>query len=565
MLNEEIKNKIKILFSEKKYEEVIETSERFSSPEDRPAGLINIIGISYFLKENRNENDIKTALSFFELTYLKDKNTIHGLNGLKNLILMGIKASIEFKNLSKFLIKAKNHFNDAIKYFENNEEFLNAGLALSLHLLDIKMQKNIIHKVLDSKNSSKSLRGQSLFMKNYYFDNSQKDYLVYAKNNSKYYSKLQVKNVNEIQNLKNDKINLGFVSCDILRNHSTTFFLKDTIRYLDKSKFKIFIFSIAKKDYDDASQNELRNIADEWFDLKNSNNQEVVELIQKKKINILFDLMGYTASERLEIFNSRVALIQISWLAYLNTTGLDTIDYLLVDNNLIKSNENNLYAEKILKLPDIWNAHAGFKYERKYNELPFLKNKNFTFGSLNNFRKISDETLYVWSEILKKVPNSNLILKSADFCSDEILMNKFKIEGVDNRVKILNKIDFIKKEDHLNVYQKIDLCLDTFPHNGVTTTFEALWMGVPVIVLKGKNFCSRCGESIIKNTKIDGLIADDLNDYISKAIHLSKDIKILTQIRENLYQSVLSSPLFDTKTFSKNFNNTLLQIYKETN
>ena len=478
---------------------------------------------------------------------------------------MGIKASIEFKNLSNFLIKAKNHFNDAIKYFENNEEFLNAGLALSLHLLDIKMQKNIIHKVLDSKNSSKSLRGQSLFMKNYYFDNSQKDYLVYAKNNSKYYSKLQVKNVNEIQNLKNDKINLGFVSCDILRNHSTTFFLKDTIRYLDKSKFKIFIFSIAKKDYDDTSQNELRNIADEWFDLKNSNNQEVVELIQQKKINILFDLMGYTASERLEIFNSRVAPIQISWLAYLNTTGLDTIDYLLVDNNLIKSNENNLYAEKILKLPDIWNAHAGFKYERKYNELPFLKNKNFTFGSLNNFRKISDETLYVWSEILKKVPNSNLILKSADFCSDEILMNKFKIEGVDNRVKILNKIDFIKKEDHLNVYQKIDLCLDTFPHNGVTTTFEALWMGVPVIVLKGKNFCSRCGESIIKNTKIDGLIADDLNDYISKAIHLSKDIKILTQIRENLYQSVLSSPLFDTKTFSKNFNNTLLQIYKETN
>ncbi len=565
MLTEEIKNKIKILFSEKKYEEVIETSERFSSQEDRPAGLINIIGISYFLKENRNENDIKTALSFFELTYLKDKNTIHGLNGLKNLILMGIKASIEFKNLSNFLIKAKNHFNDAEKYFENNEEFLNAGLALSLHLLDIKMQKNIIHKVLDSKNSSKSLRGQSLFIKNYYFDNSQKDYLVYAKNNSKYYSKLQVKNVNEIQNLKNDKINLGFVSCDILRNHSTTFFLKDTIRYLDKSKFKIFIFSIAKKDYDDTSQNELRNIADEWFDLKNSNNQEVAELIQQKKINILFDLMGYTASERLEIFNSRVAPIQISWLAYLNTTGLDTIDYLLVDNNLIKSNENNLYAEKILKLPDIWNAHAGFKYERKYNELPFLKNKNFTFGSLNNFRKISDETLYVWSEILKKVPNSNLILKSADFCSDEILMNKFKIEGVDNRVKILNKIDFIKKEDHLNVYQKIDLCLDTFPHNGVTTTFEALWMGVPVIVLKGKNFCSRCGESIIKNTKIDGLIADDLNDYISKAIHLSKDIKILTQIRENLYQSVLSSPLFDTKTFAKNFNNTLLQIYKETN
>ena len=565
MLTEEIKNKIKILFSEKKYEQVIELSEKFSSPEDRPAGLINIIGISYFLKENRNENDIKIALSFFELTYLKDKNTIHGLNGLKNLILMGIKASIEFKNLSNFLINAKNHFIDAEKYFDKNEEFLNAGLVLSLHLLDINLQKKITQKILDSNNKSKSLRGLSLFMKNYFFDSSQEDYFTYAKKNSRNYLKLKVKNINNIEYGVNDKINLGFVSCDLLKNHSTTFFLKDTIKYLDKSKFKIFIFSISKKDQNDESQSELRNLVDEWFDLKDFKNQEIVELIQEKKINILFDLMGYTASERLEIFNSRVAPIQISWLAYLNTTGFNTIDYLLVDSNLVKNNEYNLYSEKILKLPDIWNAHSGFKYERKYNELPFLKNKTFTFGSLNNFRKISDETVYAWSQILKKVPNSNLILKSADFCSDEILLDKFKLNEVDNRVKILNKVDFVKKEDHLNVYQMIDLCLDTFPHNGVTTTFEALWMGVPTFVLKGKNFCSRCGESIIKNTKLDGLIADDLNDYISKAVNLAKDIDKLVKLREYLYESVLSSPLFDTKKFSKNFNDILLEIFKNKN
>ena len=309
----------------------------------------------------------------------------------------------------------------------------------------------------------------------------------------------------------------------------------------------------------------MRNLSDEWFDLKNFKNQEIVELIQKKNINILFDLMGYTAPERLEIFYSRVAPIQISWLAYLNTTGIDTIDYLLVDNNLVKNNEINFYGEKILKLPNIWNSHAGFKYERKYNELPFLKKKTFTFGSLNNFRKISDETIYVWSEILKKVPNSNLILKSADFCSDEIIMNKFKLNQVDKRVKILNKIDFVKKEDHLNVYKMIDLCFDTFPHNGVTTTFEALWMGVPVIVLKGKNFCSRCGESIIKNTKLYNLIADDLNDYVSKAIFFSKNIDKLIKLREELFQSVLSSPLFDTKLFSKNFNDLLLDTYKNQN
>ncbi len=563
MLTEEIKKKLKTLFSQKKYEEVIVISEKHIPPEDRPAGLINMIGISYFLKKNRSENDIKNALLLFELTYLKDKNTIHALNGLKNLILMGIKASIEYKNLSSFLIKAKDHFIDAERYFENNEEFLNVGLELFLHLLDTIKQKELILKILKGKTKSKTLRGQSLFMSNYYYGWSQQDYLDNAKKNSEYYSTLNVKKINEIEYSSNDKINLGFVSCDILKNHSITFFLKDTIKYLDKKRFKINIFSIAKKDLNDLSQSELRSLADEWFDLNDFNNQQIVELIQKKKINILFDLMGYTASERLEIFYSRVAPIQISWLAYLNTTGFNTIDYYLGDNNLINNNEHHLYTEKIFTLPNIWNAHAGFKFERKYNELPCIKNKYFTFGSLNNFRKISDETINAWSEILKKVPNSNLILKSADFCSDEILMSKFKSQGVNGQIKILNKMDFVKKEDHLNVYKMIDLCLDTFPYNGVTTTFEALWMNVPVVVLKGQNLCSRGGESIIKNTKIDDLLADNIEEYIFKAINFTKNLDKLKNFRNILYETILSSPLFDTKTFSKNFNDSLLKIYND--
>ncbi len=565
MLTDEIKNKIKILFSEKKYEQVIDISEKFTLPEERPAGLINIIGISYFLKKNRNENDIKVALNCFELTYLKDKNSIHGLNGLKNLIYMGIKASIEFKNLSNFLTKAKDHFIDGEKYFDDNEEFLGAGITLFLHLLDTEKQEEIFKKILNSKIDSKYLRGQSLYVSNYFYDFSQQDYLNSAKNNANYYKKLNVKKISEIDYLKNTKINIGFVSCDFLKNHSTTFFLKDTIRYLDRSKFKISLFSITKNNLDDPSQNELRSLSDEWYDIHDLNNQQIVELIQQKRINILFDLIGYTSPERLEIFYSRTAPIQISWLAYLNATAFDTIDYLLVDNNLIKNNETHLYPEKILKLPEIWNAHAGFNFERKYNQLPYIKKKYFTFGSLNNFRKISDQTVYVWSQILKKVPNSNLILKSADFCSDEMLLNKFKKNGVDTQIKILNKLDYVKKEDHLKVYNMIDLCLDTFPHNGVTTSFEALWMGVPIIVLKGKNFCSRCGESIMKNIKLNHLIADDLEDYIFKAVNFSKNLDNLTKIRDDLFESIPSSVLFDTKKFSDNFNNTLVEICKNQN
>ena len=563
MISEEIKDKIKNLYIQKKYEQVIEVSEKYTLPDERPSGLINLIGISYYLKKNPSKEDINKALSSFETAYLKEKNSIHGLNGIKNFVIVGIKISSVFKEFSKYLFKVKDFYIEAENYFNKNEEFLQTGLLLFIHLLDKKKIKEITNKILNNSINSKDLRGQSTYMTNYFYDWSQENISNVSKKNSEYYSKLNVKKISMLNNVENKIINLGFVSCDLIRSHSIFFFLKDTLKYLDKSKFRIFIFSLSKKDDNDESQKYLRDLCDDWFDLQEFNNQKISEIIQKKNIEILFDLVGYTNSKRIEIFNSRVAPIQISWLAYCNTTGFDTVDYMLADKNLIYENEFNLYSEKIITLPKIWNAHSGFNYERKFNELKSLKQKNFTFGSLNNFMKISDETIDTWSEILKKINNSTLILKSSNFCSEEILINKFKSNGVEDKIKILRKADFFKHQDHLNLYKKIDLCLDTFPYNGVTTTFEALWMNVPVIVLKGKNFVSRCGESIIKNSKNDYLIAKDIDEYIAKAVLLANDLERLNTIRKSLYDNVLSSELFDTKKFSKNFGDTLLAINED--
>jgi|TARA_B110000003_G_C16618218_1_gene522095 protein O-GlcNAc transferase len=561
MISENIKQKIKNLFDQKKYSEVIYIAEKYTNLKERPPGLINIIGISKFYKDNLTRQDMFEALSCFEQTFIKGQNSVHGLNGLMNLIKLGLKASFVFKDLSKFLHNAAIHYSSAEKYFDKNDQFLDVGLDLFSHLLNIKKQKEIIHKILNSNTNSKFLRGRSLFFHNYFYDWSQKHHLSNAKKNLKYFSKLKVIDIKKIDYENKDKINLGFVSCDFSNNHSTTFFIKDVIKYLDRKKFKISIFSITKKNINDQSQNELRESSDNWFDLKESNNQNVVEIIQKKKIDILVDLIGYTKPERLEIFFSRVAPIQISWLAYCNTTGFDTIDYLIADNNLILPNEEDLYSEKIIKMPHIWNAHSGFKISRKFNELPCLNKNKFTFGSFNNFRKISDETIKAWSAILKKVSNSRLILKSSTPCDEESLINKFRLNGVSNRVEIFNKSDFFKKDDHLKLYNKIDLCLDTFPYNGVTTTFEALWMNVPVLALKGYNFNSRCGESILQNSKFNFLISRDVNDYISKAVFLSQDENKLSKIRKEIYDEIMETALFDTKKFSKNFNDLLLKIY----
>lgn len=565
MISEEIKDKIKNLYIQKKYEEVIEVSEKLTLPEERPSGLINLIGTSYYLKQNPTKEDLKIALSSFESAYLKEKNSIHGLNAIKNLVIIGIKSSNIFKEYVKYLDVAKNYYLEASINFEYNKEFLQTGILLFTYLLDKKKIKEIIIKIISGSVDSKDLRGQSTFMINYYEEWSQKDKIDISKQNIKYYSKLNVKKIDEREYLNKQVINLGFASYDLIKNHSILYFLKDTIKYLDRLKFRIFIFSFNKKNTNDLSQNEIRELSDEWFDLQDFNNQQIVDIIQEKKVDILFDLIGYTNSKRLEIFNSRVAPIQISWLAYCNTTGFDTVDYLLTDKNLINENEHDLYSEKIIYLPNIWNAHSGFNYQRKYNELSALNSKKFTFGSLNTFMKISDETIDAWSNILKEVENSNLILKSSNFCSEDILMKKFKSNGVSDQVIIYNKFSFLKHEDHLNLYRKIDLCLDTFPYNGVTTTFEALWMNIPVIVLKGNNFTSRCGASIIKNSKQDYLIANNKNEYVSKAAFLARNLNQLNSIRKDLYDNILATDLFDTKKFSRDFNDTLLKVVNPNN
>ena len=560
MISDDIKNKIKDLYLQKKYEELIEAYEKIPTHEEKPSALLNIIGLSYFLKKNANEKDINFSLLLFEQAYSKDKKTINGLNALKNLIILGIKASTVSKNFSKFLVKAKNLYEEAELNFGDNEEFLELGLNLHLYLLDNKKQEEIVLKILNSNKNFKSLRGQAIFMCNYYYNFSQKHIYKNSLKNCEFFSKLNVKKLDEINYRDNKKVKIGFLSCDLIRNHSTTFFLKDILKFLNKDKFETYCFSSNKRDSNDLSQNELKNLSDEWFDVGNFQNQKIVNLVQEQKIDILIDLIGFTNTERLEIFNSRVSPIQISWLAYCNTTGLKTIDYLFADNNLIYDEEYNLYSEKIVKFPEIWNSHSGFNYVRNFNKLPSLNSKNFTYGSFNNFRKISDETINIWSEILRKNKNSNLILKSSEFCSEKNLIEKFKMNGVDDRIIIFNKLDFQKKIDHLHLYKKVDLALDTFPYNGVTTTFESLWMNVPVLVLKGYNFNSRCGESIIKNAKCDYFIAKNKTEYVEKALYLSQNKEKLINHREKIFQTILSSSLFDTKKFTQNFQNLLLNL-----
>ena len=172
---------------------------------------------------------------------------------------------------------------------------------------------------------------------------------------------------------------------------------------------------------------------------------------------------------------------QIIWMGYCNTTGLKNMDYIISDLNLINREEEKFYTEKVIYLPKIWNTHCGFDFEREENPPPLIKNNFITFGSFNNPSKINENVIECWAKILKNIENSKLIIKCP---SDKQQLIRIKKSLKDK--SILNSVifhtSFDNKKDHLDLYKKVDIALDTFPYNGVTTSFEAIWMGAPVLL-----------------------------------------------------------------------------------
>ena len=303
-------------------------------------------------------------------------------------------------------------------------------------------------------------------------------------------------------------------------------------------------------------------LANGWYDVAEYSDDDLVTFLRSLNLDILFDLSGFTSGNRFEVIARRCAKVQIEWLGYNNTLGIKNLDYLIADKNLINENEFDLYKEKILFLPKIWNVFAppeilpDIELEEKNN------NTIFTFCSFNNYQKISNRTVNVWSQILKHT-NSQLLLKTSHAGDIDDLKNNILDKFINNGVS-RDQIIFLKREkeihNHLKLYNKANIALDTFPYPGVTTSFEAIMMGVPVLTMKGFNMNSRCGESINKNIKMDHLIADNDEDYVKKAISFTKEKNNFEIYGQPLREKALSSPLFDAETFVKDFENLLEQV-----
>tara|TARA_Y100000591_G_scaffold126974_1_gene108748 strand:- start:868 stop:2544 length:1677 start_codon:yes stop_codon:yes gene_type:complete len=551
-LNKDLADKFYNLLHNKQYERLQFEVDMLGSIKEQHSLVKFYYASSIFLKDTSKEKELLLASDLFEEVHISNKNH---LQSLYNMIAVSFKTKV-FRKVLPLTLKAFEKNPDDVKLIE--------GLARINFFLGNRKESIQLFRQLYKMFPDK-IEGRFPFVSslNYSSGISQEEYLKECLEfSSLVEKKFKIENDNfKFSNKINDKIKVAFISADF-RTHSVSHFLKGLLKRINKSNFEIILISNLKVLEQDDLSRQLMKLASGWHDVAEYSDNDLVIFLRSLNLDILFDLSGFTSGNRFEVIARRCAKVQIEWLGYNNTLGIKNMDYLIADKNLINKDEFNLYKEKILFLPKIWNVFAPPEILPDIE----LKEKNnntvFKFCSFNNYQKISNRTVNVWSEILKH-KNSQLLLKTShagdiDDLKDNIL-DKFMNNGVSR-----DQIIFLNREknihDHLKLYNKANIALDTFPYPGVTTSFEAIMMGVPVLTMKGFNMNSRCGESINKNIKMDHLIAENDDDYIKKAISLIKEKNNLEIYGKSLREKAISSPLFDAETFAKDFENLLKQV-----
>jgi predicted O-linked N-acetylglucosamine transferase (SPINDLY family) len=343
-------------------------------------------------------------------------------------------------------------------------------------------------------------------------------------------------------------LRVGYVSGDF-RKHSVAYFFEPLLQHHNSNVVETFCY------YNNAPVDEMTErlmaASDHWRSIAGITDSDVANLIRNDKIDILVDLSGHTAKNRLLVFAQKPAPIQVTWLGYVNTTGLSEIDYRFTDLIADPIGEaDELHSETLVRLANGFQCYKGNKAVHSNSELPFKRRGHITFGSFNNLIKVTPEVIKVWSNILNEVPTSRLLLKGSQTnYLKNYHLELFKQEGITaDRLEYHGRLPSM--DDHLELYNAIDIGLDPFPFNGATTTCEALWMGVPVITLLGDRHVGRVGASILTNVGLTDFIAQDIDGYIQLAVEMAANTNYLKEIREDLRERMQRAPLCDGRSFA---------------
>ena len=355
-----------------------------------------------------------------------------------------------------------------------------------------------------------------------------------------------------------DRIRIGYISPD-LRTHPVGTLIRPLLALHDRTRFTVCCYMNGTED---ALSHGLCASADAWRNIQGMPAEEAAARVRADEIDILVDLAGHTQNNCLPVLAHRPAPVQVTGIGYFNTTGLPAIDYMLSDVHGDPAGTTDpAFTEEIIRLP-----HSHFCYMLP-EDLPLVApppmehNGYVTFGSFNNFNKVTDEVLFLWRAVLDAVPHARLLVKSKIFGSAEgraIAAERFARCGIPaERVEMRGF-----SRGYLAEYAAMDVALDTFPYTGGITTCEALAMGVPVVTLRGASHGARFGESLLQNANLAELIADTPADYVQIARALASDAATLRDLRVNLRTLLAHAPLTDARTYVRDVEAAYAEIWE---
>lgn len=356
------------------------------------------------------------------------------------------------------------------------------------------------------------------------------------------------------------RLRVGFVSGDFLE-HPVSYFLRNVIANIDKSKFDLFAYTTDARE--DGATALLKNHM-KWNSLVGLTNEEAAAKIHADGMHILIDLSGHTSGNRLPVFALKPAPVQATWLGYWSTSGVEQIDYLIADKTSLPVSIQDQFTEQIQYIPETRFCFAPPNLDIQPSALPAIENGYVTLGCFQNFAKVSDEVLQLWSQVIKAIPNAQLRWQTGSFKDQEVLdttKDRLLKAGFElNRVRLIGSV---ARQDYFKTYHEIDFLLDSFPFSGCTTTCEGLWMGVPTLTLPGNSLVSRQGASFMTAVGLENWVAIDQADFVKKAVSFASDLVGLSHLRSQLRTQMLQSLVGDGSRFAKNLEQVLHNMWSE--
>ena len=356
-------------------------------------------------------------------------------------------------------------------------------------------------------------------------------------------------------------LRIGLVSPDF-RAHAVSFFLRPLLSGLAADGLQVIAYANVAKP--DVVTDELRQLVTGWRDIRTSSDDDAARLVRADRIDMLIDLAGHTADNRLLILARRPAPVQLHYLGYPATTGMAAIDARIVDCWTDPDGAETHVSERLVRLDRCFVAFAPTAYP-EIAAPPFRRNGHVTFGSFNNLAKLNAAVIDLWAAVLRAVAGSRLVLKhdaSADAGVQQQLQGSFAACGIaPERLSFLPRTPDLVS--HLAAYADVDIALDPFPYNGTTTTCEALWMGVPVVTLTGDHHAARVGTSLLTAVGFAPGIAADAHDYVRTCVELARAPGLLEALRTLLRPEMAASPLCDGVGLAAAFSSALRTLWRE--